>query len=241
LGASYAASGRAATLPLVSRAARRDRASELHGSEDAWLPSLSRMVRFFHAYFAALPPLRFDFNVMHRKKVVIYTDASFSHRAGGLGVVVYDSQSGAAWWCSLRVPSWLCACLEDRKTQIHHFEMLAILCAVVTFGDLLRDRRVLFFCDSTTAMSAAVHGTGRSADMCAMANALHLEFARLQCRPWFEWVPSKANPADIPSRQEGHHPLYDDIEARPWVGGLRVPNREMLRSDTLDWAFPFRQ
>ena len=101
--------------------------------------------------------------------------------------------------------------------------MLAILCAVVTFGDLLRDRRVLFFCDSTTAMSAAVHGTGRSADMCAMANALHLEFARLQCRPWFEWVPSKANPADIPSRQEGHHPLYDDIEARPWVGVFESP------------------
>ena len=178
---------------------------------------------------------------MHRKKVVIYTDASFSHGEGGLGVVVYDSQSGAAWWCSLRVPTWLCACLEDRKTQIHHFEMLAILDAVVTFGSLLRDRRALFFCDSTTAMLSAVHGTGRSADMCAVANALHLEFARLQCRPWFEWVPSKANPNDIPSRQEGHHPLYDDIEARPWVGGLRVPNREMLRSVTLDWAFPFRQ
>ena len=240
LGASFAASGRAATLPLVSRAAGRDQASELYGSEDAWLPSLSRMVRFFQAYFAALPPLRFDFNVMHRKKVVIYTNASFSHGAGGLGVVVHDSQRGAAWWCSLRVPSWLCTCLEDRKTQIHHFEMLAILCAVVTFGDLLRDRRVLFFCDSTTAMSAAVHGTGRSADMCALANALHLEFARLQCRPWFEWVPSKANPADIPSRQEGHHPLYDDIEARPWVGGLRLPTRAMLRSDTLDWAFPLR-
>ena len=76
--------------------------------------------------------------------------------------------------------------------------------------------------------------------MSAMANALHLEFARLQCRPWFEWVPSEANPADIPSRQEGHHPLYDDIEARPWVGGLRLPTREMLRSDTLDWAFPLR-
>ena len=118
--------------------------------------------------------------------------------------------------------------------------MLALLCAVVTFGDLLRNRWVLFFCDSTTAMSAAVHGTARSADMSAMANALHLEFARLQCQPWFEWVPSKANPADIPSRQEGHHPLYDDIGARPLEGGLRLPSSAVLRSDMLDWAFPLR-
>ena len=71
--------------------------------------------------------------------------------------MVFDSQSGSASWCSLRVPVGLCACLEDRKTQTHYFEMLATLCAVVTFGDLLRNRRVLFFCDSTTAMSAAVH------------------------------------------------------------------------------------
>ena len=37
---------------------------------------------------------------------------------------------------------------------------------VVTLGEsLLRNRRVLFFCDSTSAMSAAVHCTARSADM----------------------------------------------------------------------------
>ena len=81
--------------------------------------------------------------------------------------------------------------------------------------------------------------TARTADM-SMANALHLDFSLLQCQPWFEWVPSKANPADVPSRQEGHHPLCDDIAARPWEGGLCVPTREMLRSDTLDWAFPLR-
>ena len=238
---SYAASGRAATLPLVSRASRRDQAMDLHGSGDAWTSSLSAMVRFFHAYFAALPPLRFRFPVADRRTVVVYTDASFSHGSGGLGIVVFDSSTGHSWWCALRVPSWLCACLEDRVTQIHHFELLAVLCAVTTFGDtLMRDRNVLFFCDSTTAMSAAVHGTARSADMCALTHALHLEFARLQCRPWFEWVPSEANPADIPSRQEGHQPLYDDLQARRWKGGMRLPSRAMLRSDTLDWMCPSR-
>ena len=88
-------------------------------------------------------------------------------------------------------------------------------------------------------MSVAVHGTWRSADMSAMANDLHQEFARLQCWQWFEWVPSKANPADVPSRQEGHHPLYDNITARPWEGGLPVPSREMICSDTLDTGLGF--
>ena len=56
--------------------------------------------------------------------------------------------------------------------------------------------------------------TVRSADLSAIAHALHLQFARLSCRPWFEWVPSEANPADIPSRQGWHHPLYDEMHAR---------------------------
>ena len=139
------------------------------------------------------------------------------------------------------MPSWLTHCLEDRKTQIHHFEMLAILSAVVTFGDrFMRGRNVLFFCDSTSAMSAAVHGYTRTPDMAAMANALHLEFARLQCRPWFEWVPSEANPADIPSRVSGPHPLYSALGLTEAPGGILLPPRGMLRSDILDWAFPWR-
>ena len=78
---------------------------------------------------------------------------------------------------------------------------MAMVCARLTFPDVLRGRRVLHFVDNTTALSKAVHGYANEPDMAACANALHLLDAALQCDAWFEWVPSKANIADLPSRQ----------------------------------------
>ena len=95
--------GRSGALrPFVARASRREEAQAVRGSVDAWVPALSRMVRFFHTYFTFLPPLRFDFNIVSRQKAVVYTDASFSNRAGGLCIIVHDTATGSAfslYWC----------------------------------------------------------------------------------------------------------------------------------------------
>ena len=47
---------------------------------------------------------------------------------------------------------------------------------------------------------------------------------RLVCCPWFEWVPSKANPADVPSRTMQWQELYDTLELRWWPGNLQLPD-----------------
>jgi len=67
----------------------------------------------------------------------------------------------------------------------------------------LQNREVVFFCDNTSAMSAAVHGYARSLDLDTLFNTLHLALAALKCTPFFDWVPSLANCADIPSRPQG--------------------------------------
>jgi hypothetical protein len=85
-------------------------------------------------------------------------------------------------------------------------------------------REVLVFCDNTSALSAAVHGYSRNADMGAMSNMLHLELARPRCRPWFEWIPSKANPADIPSSTTSQYPLYKDLRLQAWPCGFTMPD-----------------
>ena len=41
----------------------------------------------------------------------------------------------------------------------------------------------------------------------------------LRCRAWLEWVPSKANVADLPSRDEDP-PLLDAIEAAGFSNGF---------------------
>jgi len=83
-------------------------------------------------------------------------------------------------------------------------KLLAIVAAVWTAGnEFLQNREVVFFCDNTSAMSAAVHGYARSQDFAALSNTLHLALAALTCTPFFEWVPSLASCADIPSRPQG--------------------------------------
>jgi len=50
-----------------------------------------------------------------------------------------------------------------------------------------------------------------------MCNLLHLSLAGLRCQPFFNWVPSKAIPADLPSREEGaeERAFYNLPQAKP--------------------------
>ena len=239
LSSSYASSGRAATLPLVDRAAKRDSLDMPARNQFSWNRALDFSFEFFVRFFAVLPPLRFDFNISQRRKVVVYSDASFSTHRAGMGIVLLDCESGQRWVCGLEIPSWILRSLEDRETQINQLELLTILCAVLTFGDShMRGRDVLFFCDNCSALCAAVHGYARSTDMALLSNALHLELASLQCRSWFEWVPSKANISDIPSRLlDFALDIFSSLGIRQWPSGIRLPTRELLESPTLDWLF----
>jgi len=86
---------------------------------------------------------------------------------------------------------------SQRKTHINALELLAIVAAVGK--EFLQNREVVFFCDNTSAMSAAVYGS----DLAALSNTLQLALAALKCTPFFEWVPSFANCADKPSQPQG--------------------------------------
>ena len=53
------------------------------------------------------PPLRFDFNISQRRKVIVYSDASFSTHRAGMGIVLLDCESGQRWVCGLEIPPWI--------------------------------------------------------------------------------------------------------------------------------------
>ena len=46
----------------------------------------------------------------------------------------------------------------------------------------------------------AAHGSSREAGCAALTHHTSLRHAELSCRVWYEFVASKANPADAPSR-----------------------------------------
>lgn len=67
----------------------------------------------------------------------------------------------------------------ERGSVIHLAALLAILCAVLTLGERLRNRDVMCYVDNTSALSWAVHGTVNNPEAAQMARALHL----LLCAP----------------------------------------------------------
>jgi len=100
-------------------------------------------------------------------------------------------------------------------------ELLAIVAAARTVGkEFLQNREVVFFCDNTSAMSAAVHCYARSPDLATLSNTLHLALTALKCTPFFEWVPSLANRTDIPSRPQGvaEEAFYARVKVTRWPG-----------------------
>ena len=100
-----------------------------------------------------------------------------------------------------------------KKQKINQCELLVVIAAVMTFGDVFCDRELLVWVDNVPALSAAVHGYSHAAEMASLSNALHLLLAGLSAIPRFLHVSGKANPADIPSRvpfflrRDGSHVL----------------------------------
>jgi len=117
---------------------------------------------------------------------------------------VHDKETGLNHICGGEVPpaivEWVTAHRGNLQSQINQCDLLALVAAVMTFPDLLRDRHVVFWADNTTALAAVVHGYSAYPDLAALSNTLHLLLAGLRTRTYFMHVPGEANIADIPSR-----------------------------------------
>ena len=59
---------------------------------------------------------------------------------------------------------------------------------------------VLHWVDNQGVLWNASHGSSREPGCAALTHHAALKQAQLRCRVWYEFVASKANPADAPSR-----------------------------------------
>ena len=89
---------------------------------------------------------------------------------------------------------------------------------------------MIHWIDNTSAISCLLHGYSGKADSAKLVNAFHLFMAGLRSHVHFEYVESKANVADLPSRQSFEFVLselssspvkFDMFDAATWSGPLR--------------------
>lgn len=236
--------GRAALQPLMQRA-HRDTTHE-------WSEALDRMLDFLTALLqrdtaGGIPPRVVPItNRDPRPPALVYVDASYSADHSGLGIVLIDPLTGTEEYASALPPAWLLADIkklaawEDTtdsmpaseetrqgKTLIAQLEALAGVAALLTFGHKLQGRRVWFFQDNTFALSSFVHGYASNPCMAKLSNMFNILRMTYNLDVYAEYVPSKSNVADEPSRPR-----------REWDLVMCMQEVVMTLPTTMEWFHP---
>ena len=108
---------------------------------------------------------------------------------------------------------------------------MAAIAVYYTLPTLLADRAVIHFIDNFAALSALVHGYASKPDLSRLVNLFHAQIAALRCRFYGDWVPSKANPADVPTRVER---LHEAPSSATWMS-MVLPALEAVERDVGAW------
>ena len=202
-----------------------------------------------------LPELVVPLLASPRLPILVYTDASYrrgeaeecseapARHIARLGFVLHDpgaldpatGRRGLTLYATA-VPSHavMASFSPDKRTYITQLEALAALAVYSAeaewraHGVDLRGREVNHFIDNTGALSAFVNGYARATDLARLSNMFWLLVAGMRVRPWLEYVPSLANIADLPSR--------DEYELLDRLGAHRVPDPTLPTA--VDWQAP---
>ena len=214
-GTSYYRFCCAASQPLLQR--------EYYESETAFSEPLCEMHDFLSCVLPDLPPMELSLEPDLTPPLIVYTDAMFlEHGPGGLpfariGWCVFDPISRLSFYSHYELPDWYYSLFAPhKKTYIMQGEGVGALAPLLSLPALFRRRSIVQFQDNTAALSALVHGYASKPDMCRIVNAFHMAQFLLRSRVWFEWVPSDANLADLPSRLE-YAEFFRAMPGSVWV------------------------
>ena len=173
-----------------------------------WNRALEVALEFYKKMLPTLPSREISVSTKIKPRCILYTDACWEYEEisedirlldAGLGAVFVNREGKFRAFASQLDPSWIPA-LFPRKTQIAACEAIAILDAVAQVLDQLKDCELLIFCDNIAVVCALVKGASSHFDIQRIISGIHVLLAKAQCKWWVEYVPTKVNPADSPSR-----------------------------------------
>jgi hypothetical protein len=187
--------GRAPLGAVYARAARCDGVRLSPGLRQA-LVCLGELLR-------RAPPRLLAPGLVVRGRVVLYTDASTERGGFVSGVLFFDvAGSWEARFFGLKVPTAVRRLLNVRRQQIALLETIAVVVAFVLFRPWLVGVDVLLLVDNKNAVAWLRNGFARkdATDANFLVAAFWQKVLDLSSSVHVEWVPSKLNIADGPSR-----------------------------------------
>ena len=146
------------------------------------------------------------------RPVIVWSDAAWeeSSATGGLGFVVWfpPGHPGASPRKGrFRYAARKGVTADDFPffSRSHHLiqqlELLAAAAVYTSFpSEFFAGQQVLHFIDNVGALSGLIRGVARAVDCLSIVRAFHLTNLGLKADVWFNYVASKANVADLPSR-----------------------------------------
>ena len=166
-------------------------------------PAMVLSLKFFITLLHHMPDREIVLNgAARRPPLLVWSDASWERGVGWLGFVVYDPTQARFFYSDSPVPDHVLEFFVQKKQKIGQCEILAASSVYTSMPDLFRGREAIHWIDNTSAISCLLHGYSGKLDSALLVNAFHLFNAGLRVRVHFEYVESKANVADLPSRQE---------------------------------------
>ena len=175
--------------------------------------SLMVGIDFFMYVIPFLKPRVYQLGIIHQRPIVAYSDAEWTANhppllpSRGLGGCVITESLYRS--CSTVTPTDILFSLAPRQTQIIPLELIAAIGLIHTFPSVSEGKEVIFFIDNQSVCGALTKGISHSRDIQFLSTGFHAMCAKIGCKVWIEWVPSKSNPADILSRE---HVSEKDIE-----------------------------
>ena len=134
--------------------------------------------------------------------VIVYSDGAFEQGLGTWGSFVIDTVSRHRWVFGGQVPDCLMGKWNVGAGQQVICEVEAYALAITLFGlrGFLTGRSVIAFIDNDPCRMGLIKRYSPSLPMMGLISLVSLLEGSLTTTLWYERVPSKSNPADLPSR-----------------------------------------
>ena len=191
--------------PIYRRAASKDR-----GQTCALTRGLHLALTFFQSIFKEPPPPRsISLTRGAFRPVLVWTDAMWEPSQEEKGVVAFVvcfppgflGPEEVWMYGASDTPQEVMAKFMQKAQYIGQLELLAAVLVYYSVPEL-KGSCPIHWIDNTSAIAALVKGYSGAPDSARLLHAFKAYAFGFGVDPWFQWVPSKANIADMPSRHE---------------------------------------